>query len=155
MAGRVAQRLAELNIVLPEAPAPAAAYVPTRRAGATLYIAGQVPFENGKLVARGKVGREFTVEQGAHYARICGMLLLAQAAKALDGDLDRIVQCLKVTGFVNAVPEFGDHPKVINGASELLVAVLGDAGRHARSAVGMGSLPFDVPVEVEAIFEVA
>ena len=102
----------------------------------------------------GKLGKEISVEDGQKAARLCALNLLARLKASCNGDLDRVVRCVKLTGFVNATPEFGDHPKVVNGASDLMVEVFGDAGRHARSAVGMGSLPFGVAVEVEAIFEI-
>ena len=155
MAGKIEARLKELNIELPKAAAPAANYVPYVLAGKTLYVAGQVTFWNGELKFLGKVGREFSIEQGQQAARLCALNILAQAKAACDGDLDRIKRCCKVGGFVNCPPDFQDHPKVINGASDLLVEVLGDAGKHARFAVGAGSLPFGVATEVDAIFELA
>ena len=154
MPGRIEARLAELKIELPKASAPAANYVPYVRSGNLLFMAGQVCQWNGERRFIGKLGREFTVEQGQEAARLCGLNLLAQAKAALAGDLDRIVRCVRVGGFVNAVPDFTDHPKVINGASDLFVQVLGDAGKHARAAIGCGSLPLGVAAEVEAVFEV-
>jgi enamine deaminase RidA (YjgF/YER057c/UK114 family) len=155
MSGRVAARLKELNLTLPDGPAPAANYVPATRSGNLLFIAGQIPVQGGKPQFIGKLGREFKTEDGQQAARLCALNILAQASKALDGDLDRIVRCLRVGGFVNSMPEFTDQPQVVNGASDLLVAVLGDAGRHARAAVGCASLPRGVAVEVEAMFEVS
>lgn len=154
MAGTIETRLEELGLVLPQAAAPAANYVPWTIAGTTLYIAGQLPFENGALEIKGRVGEAVTVERAKHAAMLCGLNILAQAKAALDGDLGRIVRCLKLGGFVNAGAGFADHPQVINGASDLMVAVLGDAGRHARFAVGAASLPLDVAVEIDAIFEI-
>lgn len=156
MASRINERLQELGIELPRAPAPAAAYVPWTRAGDTLYIAGQVPVYQGDMRYIGKVGKgaEFSVEEGQAAARMCGVNIIAQVAQALDGDLDRVVRCLKLGGFVNATPDFREHPKVINGASELMIQVFGDAGRHARYAVGANSLPFGVAVEIDGIFQV-
>jgi enamine deaminase RidA (YjgF/YER057c/UK114 family) len=148
------QRLAALGITLPAALAPAANYVPARRTGPFVYIAGQVPTADGKDQYVGKLGRDVSVEDGQKAARLCAINILAQLRAALGGSLDAVVGCVRLGGFVNAVPEFGDHPKVINGASDLMVAVFGDAGRHARAAVGCASLPRDVAVEVEAIFEV-
>jgi enamine deaminase RidA (YjgF/YER057c/UK114 family) len=155
MSGRIAARLKDLNLVLPDGPAPAANYVPAVRSGNLLFIAGQIPVQDGKPQFIGKLGRELKVEEGQQAARLCALNVLAQARKALDGDLDRVVRCVRVVGFVNATPDFTDHPQVVNGASDLFVAVLGDAGRHARAAVGCASLPRGVAVEVEATFEVA
>ncbi len=147
-------RLLELGITLPQAVAPAANYVPARVSGNHVYIAGQVPTSGGKDQFVGKLGGEFTIEQGQQAARLCAINILAQLRQALGGSLERVVGCVRLGGFVNAVPEFGDHPKVINGASDLMVDVFGEAGRHARAAVGCGSLPRNVAVEVDAIFEV-
>ena len=147
-------RLAQLGIELPRAVPPAANYVPARRSGNIVYIAGQVPVADGKDQVVGKLGREVSIEDGQKAARICAINILAQLRAAMGGSLDNVVGCLRLGGFVNAVPEFGDHPKVINGASDLMVAVFGEAGRHARAAVGCGSLPRNVAVEVDAIFEV-
>jgi len=147
-------RLRELGIELPEAPAPAANYVPWVRAGALVFVSGQIPMVDGKPGFVGKLGEDMSVEEGQAAARTCALALLAQVKVACDGDLDRVVRCLKLGGFVNCAPDFTDHPKVINGASNLMVDVLGDAGRHARFAVGAASLPFGVAVEVDGIFEV-
>ena len=157
-AGGIEERLAGLGLTLPVAAAPAANYVPWTISGSTLFVAGQLPFEDGKLAVVGSVGSgvgsEVSVERAQHAALLCGLNILAQAKAALDGDLGRIVRCLKLGGFVNAAAGFTDHPKVINGASDLMVAVLGDAGRHARFAVGASSLPLNVAVEIDAIFEI-
>jgi len=153
MAGQIEARLKELGITLAEAPAPRANYVGYVITGNLIFTAGQVPLRDGKLEFIGKLGRDMTVEQGYEAAKLCAVNVLAQVKAALGGDLERIVRCVKVTGFVNSTLEFGDHPKVINGASDLLVAVLGDKGKHARSAVGMANLPFGVAAEVEGIFE--
>ena len=147
-------RLAELGITLPQAVAPAANYVPARRSGTFVYIAGQVPTADGRDQYVGKLGRDVSVEDGQKAARLCAINILAQLRNALGGSLDSVVGCVRLGGFVNATPEFGDQPKVINGASDLMVAVFGDAGRHARAAVGCASLPRNVAVEVDAIFEV-
>jgi enamine deaminase RidA (YjgF/YER057c/UK114 family) len=147
-------RLAELGITLPQAVAPAANYVPARRSGNLVYIAGQVPTADGRDQVVGKLGRDVSVEDGQKAARLCAINILAQLRQALGGSLDSVVGCVRLGGFVNATPEFGDQPKVINGASDLMVAVFGDAGRHARAAVGCASLPRNVAVEVDAIFEV-
>ena len=154
MAGQIEARLAELGIELPRAPAPAAAYVPYTRTGNLLFVAGQLPVYLGELRYVGKIGVEFSVEEGQAAARQCGVNLIAQVADALGGDLDRMVRCVKLGGFVNTTPEFRDHPKVINGASELMILVFGNIGRHARFAVGANSLPFGASVEIDGIFEV-
>jgi len=154
MAGRIEKRLAELKIELPQASAPVANYVPAVRSGDLLFVAGQVCQWNGERRFIGKLGAEITLDQGKEAARLCGLNILAQVKKALGGDLDRVVRCVRMGGFVNAVPGFGDQPAVVNGASDLMVAVFDDAGRHARAAVGVGSLPGGVAVEVEAVFEV-
>lgn len=155
MSGRVDARLKELNLALPDAPAPVANYVPAVRSGNVLYVSGQIPLEGGKPQFIGRLGREFGVEQGQQAARLCALNVLAQARAALGGDLDRVVRCVRVGGFVSCTPEFTDQPQVVNGASDLFVAVLGDAGRHARAAVGVASLPRGVAVEIEAVFEVS
>lgn len=144
-------RLNELGIALPDAAAPAANYVPFVRTGNLLYVSGQVPQQDGKLVV-GQLGAGYSVENGKAAARLCGLSLIAQVRKA-SGDLDK-VRVLKLNGFVNATADFGEHPAVINGASDLMVEVFGEKGRHARSAVGSSSLPFGVAVEVEGIFEI-
>jgi enamine deaminase RidA (YjgF/YER057c/UK114 family) len=155
MSGRVIARLRELGITLPKPTTPSANYIPARRSGCLLFIAGQVPTADGKDQFVRKLGRDISIEDGQKAARLCAINILAQVSAALDGDLDRVVGCVRLGGFVNAVPEFGDHPNVINGASDLMVAVFSEAGRHARAAVGCGSLPRGVAVEVEAVFEVA
>jgi enamine deaminase RidA (YjgF/YER057c/UK114 family) len=151
MSGKIDARLAELGIELPETRAPAANYVPFVRDGSTLYVSGQVPVGPDGLIT-GKLGDSYSVEQGAAAARVCGLYLLAQVKAACGGDLDQLDQVLKLTGFVNSTLDFGEQPMVINGASDLMVEVLGDAGRHSRSAVSAASLPFGVAVEIEGIF---
>lgn len=148
------ERLAELGLTLPEVPKPVAAYVPAVRTGNLVYTSGQVPLVEGKLAATGKLGADLTTEEGAGLARICALNALA-ALKSEVGDLLRVVRIVKVVVFVASDPAFTDQPKVGNGASELLGEVLGEAGKHARSAVGVASLPLDAPVEVELIAEVA
>jgi enamine deaminase RidA (YjgF/YER057c/UK114 family) len=144
------QRLAALGLTLPAVPAPVANYVPYRWAGALLFLSGQGPkLPDGSFQA-GRLGKDASIEEGYGAARTVGLQLLAVAKSAL-GELSRIEAVVKLLGMVNAEPDFGDHPKVINGCSDLLVEVLGDAGRHARSAVGMGSLPSRIIVEIEAI----
>ncbi|MBM3522257.1 MAG: RidA family protein [Alphaproteobacteria bacterium] len=155
MAGQIDARLKELAITLPTPAAPAANYVPFVRTGHLVFTAGQVTFNAaGKLEFIGKLGRDFGIEEGYQAARLCAINVLAALRAACEGDLDRVVRAVKVVGFVNATPDFADHPKVINGASDLIVSVFGDKGKHARSAVGMGSLPLGVATEVEAVFEV-
>ncbi|MBS0124637.1 RidA family protein [Thetidibacter halocola] len=154
MTNAIETRLAELGITLPGAPAPAANYVPFVRSGDLLFVSGQVSMKDGAFVT-GKVGADMTVEDGAAAARACALSLLAQVRAACEGDLSRLKRVVKLTGFVNSTTDFTDQPKVINGASDVLVEILGDAGRHSRSAVSAGALPFDVAVEIEGIFEIA
>ena len=153
MTGRMDARLTELGIELPAPFAPVANYRPFVRSGDLVFVSGQVSILDGKLIC-GKLGADADVEQGKAAAHACGLLLIAQAKAACEGHLDRIRRVVKLTGFVNATPDFGEHPEVINGASDLMVAVFGDLGVHARAAVGCGSLPRGVMVEVEAVFEV-
>lgn len=147
------EKLAELGLKLPNLPTPLGNYVPFRRDGDVIYLAGQGPRKPDGTPITGKVGRDVTLEQAYEHAKLVGLGLLA-AAKQAAGSLDK-VEVLKVLGMVNAVPEFVDQPKVINGCSDLFVAVLGERGRHARSAVGMGSLPNGITVEIEAVMRVA
>ena len=153
MTGKIERRLSELGLVLPEPAAPAANYVPFVISGATVYVSGQLPMEDGKVTVTGKVGADVSVEEAQAAARLVALNILAQAKAAAGGDLDRIQRCVKLGGFVNAAPGFTDHPKVINGASDLMAEVLGERGRHARFAAGAGSLPFDAAVEIDAVFE--
>jgi enamine deaminase RidA (YjgF/YER057c/UK114 family) len=148
-------RLAALRIELPNPAAPAANYVPTVIAGNLLFVAGQITIFNGEVRYIGKLGADLDIETGKQAARLCGLNIISQARAALGGSLDRIKRCAKVGGFVNCTPGFTDHPLVINGASDLMVDVFGDAGKHARFAVGAVSLPRGVSVEVDAIFEIA
>lgn len=146
-------RLSELGESLPEAPPPAANYVPFVVVNGIVHVSGQISQNSDGLIA-GKLGRDLDVEAGAAAARHCALSLLAQVKAACGGDLDRLVRAVKLTGFVNSTPEFADQPKVINGASDFLVDVLGEAGRHARSAVGVASLPLGVAVEIEGVFQI-
>ena len=155
MAGTVAARLNELGIELPKVATPAGAYVAYTQAGNILFVSGQLPMQNGALSHTGKVGTDLSVEDGYAGARTCALNILAQVQAACGGDLDRVVRCLKLGGFVSCGPDFNDHPKVINGASELMLQVFGDAGKHARFAVGAPSLPLGAAVEVEAVFELS
>lgn len=149
----LATKLKELGITLPEVSLPAANYVPCTISGTTLYVSGQLPMENGKPQFIGKVGREFSIEQGQECARLCTINILAHVSKILGGDLARISKLIRLGVFVNAPDDFTDHPKVANGASDLMVNLMGDAGKHARFAVGVSGLPFGVAVEVDATFE--
>lgn len=148
------QRLNELGFALPAAPAPAAAYVPYVLSGGVVYVSGQISQGPNGLI-KGKLGEDMSTEQGAEAARACALSLLAQLRAACGGDFGRLRRVVKLTGFVNSTPDFTEQPKVINGASELLVEVLGETGWHARSAVGVASLPLGVAVEIEALFEIA
>ena len=155
MAGTVEQKLAAQGIVLHQPPSPVANYVGFVRTGNLLFVSGQVCVDpEGKLIAKGKLGGPVTVEQGNAAARGCAINLLAQVKSAL-GDLDKVVRVVRIGGFVNSVPDFVDGPKVLNGASDLMVAAFGEKGRHARTTVGVASLPADASVEVEGLFEVA
>ena len=153
MTNAIETRLSELDITLPDAPAPAANYAPFVQVGQTLYVSGQISADENGLIT-GKLGAELDVEAGAAAARRCALSLLAQVKAACGGDLGKLKRVVKLTGFVNSTPDFTDQPKVVNGASDLLAEVCGDAGRHARSAVSAGSLPMGVAVEIEGIFEI-
>jgi enamine deaminase RidA (YjgF/YER057c/UK114 family) len=149
-----AERLAELGLTLPPVTAPVAAYVPAVRTGTFVYVSGQLPVVDGKLTATGKVGAEVSAEDAAAMARTCALNALAAAASAAGG-LERIRRIVKITGFVASAPGFAGQPQVINGASELFIAVFGEQGKHARSAVGVAELPLNAPVEVELIAEIS
>lgn len=153
MSGTFEARLAELGVTLAEAPAPAANYVPYVIVGDTVFVSGQIPMTADAMI-KGRMGDDMSVEDGAAAAKVCAINLLSQVKAACGGDLDRLVRVVKLTGFVNSAPDFGDQPKVINGASDFLVEALGDAGRHSRSAVSAGALPFGVAVEIEGIFQI-
>jgi enamine deaminase RidA (YjgF/YER057c/UK114 family) len=155
MSGRVEARLKELGLELPAATAPIANYVPFTRAGNLVVVSGQVSVRNGKPEFVGKLGRDITVADGQQAAKLCALNIIAHLQTACDGDLDRVKRVLRLGGFVNCTPEFTDMPQVVNGASDLMVQVFGDAGKHARAAVGVSSLPLGVAVEVEAMFELA
>ena len=155
MHAKVDMHIAQLGIELPTPAPPAGAYVPFVVAGRLLLVAGQLPMWNGTLKYDGRVGAEITLEDGIAAARLCGLNLLAQARAACDGDLDRVRRVLRLAGFVRAAPGFTDHPKVLNGASELMVEVFGQAGRHVRVAVGAASLPMAAAVEIEGMFDIA
>lgn len=153
MSGEIAARLRDLGLELPPAPSPVANYVPYLVSGSLLFISGQISKAGDGTLIAGRVGETLSVEDGIGAAKACALNLLAQAQAALGG-LDRIAQVLRLTGFVNAAPAFTDHPKIINGASDLMVAVLGEKGRHTRAAVGVSGLPAGAAVEVDAIFSV-
>jgi len=152
--GRIDKRLAELGIELPAAAKPVANYVPWVRTGNLVFISGQGPIDNGKVTLQGCLGDSISLEDGVKSARLCAINVLSQLKDACGGDLDRVKRVVKLVGFVNATPSFIDHPKVMNGASDLMVEVFGDKGKHARSAVASPSLPFGISTEVEAIVEI-
>ena len=154
MPGKFDTRLTELGIELPNPAAPAANYVPFVQVGDLVYISGQISMDADGLV-KGKLGDGFSLDDAYAAARLCGINLISQVRAACGGDLDRLVRVIKLNGFVSATQDFTDHPKVVNGASDLMVEVFGDQGRHARAAVGSSSLPLGVAVEVEGIFQIA
>ena len=151
----ISTTLDDMGIKLPDAAASAGNYVGYVRQGDLVFISGQIPISDGKPQFIGKVPDQISIEQAAEAARLCGINILAQLNAACELDLGRVQRCVKLGGFVNAGPDFSDQPAVVNGCSDLMVAVFGDRGRHARFAVGTSSLPFNVPVEVDAIFEVS
>lgn len=154
MAGTAEKKLGELGVVLTAPAAPVANYVPFVRTGNLLMVSGQICLDAGKLVAKGQLGAGVSIEDGQKAARACAINLLAQVKAAL-GDLDKVARVVRLGGFVNAAPGFVDGPKVMNGASDLMVAVFGDKGRHARTTVGVSALPLDATMEVEGLFEVS
>ena len=155
MHANINRRVAQLGIELPNPAPPAGSYVPFVLVGNLLLVAGQLPVWNGTLKHDGRIGAEITIEDGIAAARLCGLNLLAQARVACGGDLDRVRRVIRLAGFVQAGPGFTEHPKVLNGASDLMVEVFGQAGRHARIAVGAASLPLGAAIEVEGMFEIA
>jgi enamine deaminase RidA (YjgF/YER057c/UK114 family) len=154
MSSSIADRLKERGIELPEPSKPGANYVPAVRTGNLVYLTGQLSQWNGERRFIGKLGREFGVEEGQQAARLCALNLLALLRAELDGDLDRVVRCVRIAGYVNSVPDFVAQSQVINGASDLFVEIFQEAGRHTRMAIGVSALPYDVAVEVEGIFEI-
>ncbi|WP_075220004.1 RidA family protein [Acuticoccus yangtzensis] len=150
---QVERKLADMELALPTAGAPAGSYVPTVQTGNLVFVSGQISVDADGAMIIGRCGENMGVEEGQAAAERCALMILAQL-KAAIGDLDKVSRVVKLNGFVNSAPGFGDHPKVINGASDLMVKVFGDKGKHARAAVGVANLPFGVAVEVEAIFEV-
>ena len=152
---RIMARLAELGVVLPTTQPPVANYLPYVTVGATVYISGQLPMRDGAPIALGKLGGAVSLEQGQQAARQCLLNILAHLRNACDGDLDRVMRIVRLGGFVASTPDFIQHPAVINGASDLAVEIFGEAGRHARAAVGVASLPLDAAVEIDAIVQIA
>jgi enamine deaminase RidA (YjgF/YER057c/UK114 family) len=150
----IAQRLIDHNITIPDLTVPIANYKPFAISNNTVFISGQLPMLNGKVEHTGKLGDDYSIEQGQQAARLCGLNIIAHLKTALDGNLERVKSCIKLGGFINAAPDFTDHPKVLNGSSDLMVEVFGDKGRHARFAMGAGSLPLGVAVEVDGLFEI-
>ena len=155
MSGKIEARLAELGITLPEAAAPAANYVPYTITGNLVFVSGQITILNGEVKHIGRLGADIDVDEGYQAARLCGLNLIAQVKAACDGDLDRVRRVVRLGGFVNCTADFTSHPEVVNGASDLMGEVFGDAGRHARFAVGSASLPRGIAVEVDGTFEIA
>jgi enamine deaminase RidA (YjgF/YER057c/UK114 family) len=155
MAASFEERLRELRIELPTPSRPGANYVQFVRTGNLIYLTGQLSQWNGERRFIGKLGREYGVEEGRQAARLCALNLVAHLRSALEGNLDRVVRCVRVAGYVNSTPDFTGQSQVINGASDLFVDLFGEAGRHTRMAIGVSALPYDVAVEVEAVFEVA
>ncbi|MDX1780172.1 MAG: RidA family protein [Thalassovita sp.] len=153
MTGQIESRLAELGVTLPDAPAPAANYVPFVQTGDLVFVSGQISNGPDGLIT-GKLGADMTTAEGAAAAKTCAIALLAQCKAACGGDLDRLVRVVKLTGFVNSTPDFTEQPQVVNGCSDFLVEALGEMGKHSRSAVSAGALPLGVAVEIEAIFQI-
>ena len=154
MAGRIEARLAERNIVLPPAPGPAGSYVPYTVSGNLVFVSGQLPIEAGEVRHRGRLGADHDVGAGRRIARLCALNAIAQLRAACGGDLDRVRRCLRVTGYVACTADFTEQPAVINGASELVAEIFGDAGLHARVAVGANALPLGAAVEIESLWEI-
>ena len=148
------KKLSELNINLPDAPSPVGAYVAFKKTNSLLYISGQLPIDNKGKITKGKVGKDLSLEDGQQASKLCVINILAQAKKAMDGDLSKIKNCIRITGFVNSTDNFTDQPKVINPASEILSTVFDDNGKHTRAAVSVNSLPLGAAVEIDAIFEI-
>ena len=150
----IENKLKELNIELPKAPDPVGAYVAFKKINNLLFISGQLPIASDGKMIKGKIGKNLTLEDGQTASKLCVMNILAQAKKALNGDLNKVKNCVKITGFVNSTDSFKDQPKVINPASETLSVVFGDKGKHTRAAISTNSLPLDAAVEIDAIFEI-
>ena len=150
----IENKLKELNITIPDAPTPVGAYVAYKVIKNLVFISGQLPIDSNGNIIKGKLGKDLTLEKGQEAAKLCAINLIAQAKKSVGGDLSKIKNCVKITGFVNSSEDFIDQPKVLNAASELLSAVFGDKGKHARAAVSSNSLPLGIAVEIDAIFEI-
>ena len=149
------EKIAELGLRLPEPVSPVANFVPYVVVANFIYVSGQIPLEDGRPCFLGKLGRDLTVEEGQNAARTCALQVLGVVRHACGGDLNKVVRCVRLGGFINSMPEFTDQPRVMNGASDLIVSVFGESGRHARAAVGVNALPAGVAVEVDAIFQIA
>ena len=150
----IENKLKELNIKIPDAPTPVGAYVAYKIVKNLIFISGQLPVGSDGNIIKGKLGKDLNIEKGQEAAKLCAINIIAQAKKAVDGDLSKIKSCVKITGFVNSTENFIDQPKVLNAASELLTEIFGDNGKHARAAVSVNSLPLGIAVEIDAIFEV-
>ena len=150
----ISEKLKKLNIELPNAPVPVGSYVAYKIVGKILYISGQLPIDNTGKVIKGKIGKDLTLEDGQNAAKLCVINILAQAQKALSGDLNKVKNCIKITGYVNSTDDFVDQPKILNTASETLAAIFGETGKHTRVAVSANSLPLGIAVEIDAIFEI-
>jgi len=150
----IEENLKSLNIKLPEAPKPVGSYAAYKKVGKLIFVSGQVSFRNDGVLIKGKVGSDLTLEQGQDAAKVCAINILSQIKSACDGDLEKVKNCIKITGFVNSIDSFIEQPKIINAASELLVNIFGEKGMHSRAAVSVNSLPLGASVEIEAIFEV-
>jgi len=150
----IESKLKELNITLPEAPSPVGAYVAYKKVGSLLFISGQLPISSDGNIIKGKIGKDLSLEDGQKASRLCVINILAQLKKALDGNLDQVKNCAKITGFVNSTDDFKDQPKIINPASETLSSLFDTRGKHARAAVSTNSLPLGAAVEIDAIFEI-
>jgi enamine deaminase RidA (YjgF/YER057c/UK114 family) len=150
----ILDNIKKLNIILPKAPEPVGAYVAYKIIGKILYISGQLPIDKDGKIIKGKIGKDLTLEDGQNASKLCIANILAQTQKALNGDLNKLKNCIKITGYVNSTNDFIDQPKVLNPASEALVAIFGDAGKHTRVAVSANSLPLGIAVEIDAIFEI-
>tara|TARA_Y100000590_G_C15087065_1_gene776138 strand:+ start:35 stop:493 length:459 start_codon:yes stop_codon:yes gene_type:complete len=150
----IEEKLKELKIILPNAPDPVGAYVAYKKTGNLLFISGQLPISNDGEILKGKIGKDLKLEDGMKASKFCVLNILAQLKKALDGDLNKVKNCIKITGFVNSSDHFKDQPKVINPASETISALFGDKGKHTRAAVSVNSLPLGAAVEIDAIFEI-
>jgi len=150
----IADKLKELNIKIPEAPSPVGAYVAFKKIGNLLFISGQLPISNDGNMIKGKIGENLKIEDGQKASRLCVINILAQVNKALNGDMNKVKNCIKITGYVNSTDDFKDQPKVINPASETISALFGESGKHTRAAVSANSLPLGAAVEIDAIFEI-